>query len=157
MPIVRTEEELEYARQLILSDFMNFGWFKVENTNQKITRDQLESIKAGAYQDMYGEVQAFFIAKALLDNKQKSIKMEEVTEEMEPLEYSVKQEVVAKNYTDDEEDKMQDNKFVTYYLVTQQYKSGAFTGKRLPTQDDIDRSVALNKSSKFSYLFLDNR
>ena len=156
MPIVRTEEELEYARQLILSDFMNFGWFKVENSNQKITRDQLESIKAGAYQDMYGEVQAFFIAKALLDNKQKSTEVEEVTEEMEPLEYSVKQEVVSKNYTD-EEDKMQDDKFVTYYLVTQQYKSGAFTGKYLPTQDDIDRSVALNKSSKFSYLFLDNR
>lgn len=156
MPIVRTEEELEYARQLILSDFMNFGWFKVENSDQKITRDQLESIKAGAYQDMYGEVQAFFIAKALLDNKQKSTEVEEVTEEMEPLEYSVKQEVVSKNYTD-EEDKMQDNKFVTYYLVTQQYKSGAFTGKHLPTQDDIDRSVALNKSSKFSYLFLDNR
>ena len=82
MPIVRTEEELEYARQLILSDFMNFGWFKVENSNQKITRDQLESIKAGAYQDMYGEVQAFFIAKALLDNKQKSTEVEEVTEEM---------------------------------------------------------------------------
>ena len=156
MPIVRTEEELEYARQLILSDFMNFGWFKVENSNQKVTRDQLESIKAGAYQDMYGEVQAFFIAKALLDNKQKSTEVEEVTEEMEPLEYSVKQEVVSKNYTD-EEDKMQDNKFVTYYLVTQQYKSGVFTGKHLPTQDDIDRSVALNKSSKFSYLFLDNR
>jgi len=156
MPIVRTEEELEYARQLILSDFMNFGWFKVENSNQKVTRDQLESIKAGAYQDMYGEVQAFFIAKALLDNKQKSTEVEEVTEEMEPLEYSVKQEVVSKNYTD-EEDKMQDNKFVTYYLVTQQYKSGSFTGKHLPTQDDIDRSVALNKSSKFSYLFLDNR
>ena len=156
MPIVRTEEELEYARQLILSDFMNFGWFKVENSNQKVTRDQLESIKAGAYQDMYGEVQAFFIAKALLDNKQKSTEVEEVTEEMEPLEYSVKQEVVSKNYTD-EEDKMQDNKFVTYYLVTQQHKSGAFTGKHLPTQDDIDRSVALNKSSKFSYLFLDNR
>ena len=156
MPIVRTEEELEYARNLILSDFMNFGWFKVENSNQKVTRDQLESIKAGAYQDMYGEVQAFFIAKALLDNKQKSTEVEEVTEEMEPLEYSVKQEVVSKNYTD-EEDKMQDDKFVTYYLVTQQYKSSAFTGKHLPTQDDIDRSVALNKSSKFSYLFLDNR
>ena len=154
MPIVRTEEELEYARNLILSDFMNFGWFKVENTNQKVTRDQLESIKAGAYQDMYGEVQAFFIAKALLDNKQKTVEVEEVTEELEQLEYSVKQEVVSKNYTD-EEDKMQDNKFVTYYLVTQQY--GAFTGKHLPTQDDIDRSVALNKSSKFSYLFLDNR
>ena len=156
MPINRTEEELEYARQLILSDFLDRGVFTIEGTKEKITRDQLQSIKAGAYQDMYGEVQAFFIAKALLDNKQKPIEVEAESEEMEPLEYSIKQEVVSKNYTE-EEDKMQDNKFVTYYLVTQQYKSGPFTGKHLPTQDDIDRSIALNKSSKFSFLFLDNR
>lgn len=156
MPIVRTEEELEYARRLILSEFTDMGWFKIENTNNRITTKELHSIKAGAYQDMYGEVQAFFIAKALLDNKQKPVEKEEVSEELEPLEYSIKQEVISKNDTSDDEDVILD-KYPTYYMVTQQYKGGPFTGKLLPTQDDIDRSVALNKSNSFTFLFLDNR
>lgn len=157
MPIVRTEEELEYARRLILSEFTNMGWFKIENTDNRITTKDLQSLKAGSYQDMYGEVQAFFIAKALLDTKQKPVEKAEVSTELEPLEYSIKQEIVPKDDTTGEDEDMEKTQFETYYFVTQQYKGGPFTGKLLPTKDDINRSIALNKSDKFSFLFLDNR
>lgn len=157
MPIVRTEEELEYARRLILSEFTNMGWFKIENTDNRITTKELQSLKAGSYQDMYGEVQAFFIAKALLDTKQKPVEKVEISTELEPLEYSIKQEIVPKDDTTDEDEDIEKTQFETYYFVTQQYKGGPFTGKLLPTKDDINRSIALNKSDKFSFLFLDNR
>lgn len=157
MPILRTEEELEYARRLILSEFTNMGWFKIENTNDRITTKDLQSLKAGSYQDMYGEVQAFFIAKALLDTKQKPVEKVEISTELEPLEYSIKQEIVPKDDTTDEDEDVEKTQFETYYFVTQQYKGGPFTGKLLPTKDDINRSIALNKSDKFSFLFLDNR
>lgn len=157
MPIVRTEEELEYARNLILSEFTNMGWFKIENTDNMITTKDLQSLKAGSYQDMYGKVQAFFIAKALLDTKQKPVEKVEVSTELEPLEYSIKQEIVPKDDTTDEDEDVEKTQFETYYFVTQQYKGGPFTGKLLPTKDDINRSIALNKSDKFSFLFLDNR
>ena len=157
MPIVRTEEELEYARRLILSEFTDMGWFRIENTDNRITTKELQSLKAGSYQDMYGEVQAFFIAKALLDEKQKPVVKEEVSNELEPLEYSVKQEIVPKDDTTDEDEDIEKSQFETYYFVTQQYKGGPFTGKLLPTKDDINRSIALNKSDKFTFLFLDNR
>lgn len=157
MPIVRTEEELEYARRLILSEFTDMGWFRIENTDNRITTKELQSLKAGSYQDMYGEVQAFFIAKALLDEKQKPVVKEEVSNELEPLEYSIKQEIVPKDDTTDEDEDIEKSQFETYYFVTQQYKGGPFTGKLLPTKDDINRSIALNKSDKFTFLFLDNR